>query len=48
MRYSHLEGICGGLPQRHERELLVRSLNAYVPVLRDRLNEEFMKDKWGQ
>lgn len=36
------------IPEDTKRELLVRSLNAYSPVLRDKLNEEFLKDKWGQ
>ena len=36
------------IPEDTKREFLVRSLNAYSPVLRDKLNEEFLKDKWGQ
>lgn len=36
------------IPEDTKRELLVRGLNAYAPVLRDKLNDEFMKDKWGQ
>ena len=35
------------IPEDTKRELLVRSLNAYAPVLRDKLNEEFLKDTFG-
>lgn len=36
------------IPADTKNEFLIRSLNAYAPELRDKLNKELKKDKWGQ
>lgn len=43
-----LVGVMHRIPKDTKNELLVRGLNAYAPELRDKLNEEFIKDRWGQ
>ena len=41
-------GLSYRLPEDTKNELLIRGLNAYVPVLKEKLNEEMHKDKWGR
>lgn len=36
------------LSESTKNELLVRILNSYAPVLREKINEEFKKDDWGK
>lgn len=36
------------LPESTKNELLVRVLNSYAPVLKDKLNEELKEDEWGK
>lgn len=43
-----LIGVMHRIPTDTKNELLLCALNAYAPELRDKLNQEFMKDKWGQ
>ncbi len=43
-----LTGLLSRLSEDTKNELLVRALNAYAPVLKERLNEELQKDQWGQ
>jgi len=43
-----LIGVMYRIPEDTKNELLVCGLNAYAPKLRDKLNQEFKKDKWGQ
>lgn len=42
-----LIGLMYRIPEDTKNELLIRSLNAYAPELRDKLNKEFKRDKWG-
>ena len=42
-----LIGISYRLPVDTKDELLIRGLNAYAPVLKDKLNGELQKDRWG-
>lgn len=41
-------GVMRRIPEDTKNELMTRSLNAYAPELRDKLNREFRKDEWGQ
>ena len=43
-----LTGVMRRIPEDTKNELLIRGLNACAPELRDKLNTEFTKDKWGQ
>ena len=36
------------LPEDTKDEILIRGLNAFAPILKEKLNEELRKDKWGQ
>lgn len=43
-----LIGVAHRLPEDTKNELLICGLNAYAPVLKEKLNEELQKDKWGR
>ena len=43
-----LIGVMKRIPEDTKNKLLVGGLNAYAPELKDKLNKELAKDKWGQ
>lgn len=43
-----LIGIAYRLPEDTKNEFFIRCLNAYAPVLKEKLNEELQKDPWGR
>ena len=43
-----LSNVLDRLPEDTKDELLISAVNAYAPDLKDKVNRELRKDKWGQ